>query len=70
MFKDNISFGVEHFSYIYKEEDEVNVAKVVKITSFFPSFVDDLGNKNLLENFPKKSNRLYSIISRRTRAPT
>jgi hypothetical protein len=44
---------VEHVGYIYKDEDRVNISKVMNMTPYFPIFVDDLGNEIMIEEITK-----------------
>eukprot|EP01018_Ginkgo_biloba_P002192 Gb_33330 [translate_table: standard] len=39
--------GVDHFKVLYKEENKTTIAEVVKMSSFFPSFVGEEDNVSL-----------------------
>eukprot|EP01018_Ginkgo_biloba_P034237 Gb_24170 [translate_table: standard] len=52
-FEDLAMAGVEHFRGIYKEERRSKIAKVLKLTSFFPSFVSEEDNRRMMEEFSK-----------------
>jgi hypothetical protein len=47
--KNLVQVGVHHFANIYKEPKVANIAKVVKVCSFFPCLVSDEGNEALFE---------------------
>lgn len=34
-----VDLGIRHFQNIYKEHNRVNIAQILKMASFFPSFV-------------------------------
>ena len=44
-----LSLGWNLFEGIYKEEGTINIEKVINITSFFQSFVEEKDNERLLE---------------------
>jgi len=37
-FRDLAEYGVNYFSSLYKEDDKAYVAKMARMTSYFPSF--------------------------------
>jgi hypothetical protein len=46
--------GVTHFEDIYKEGDKTNIPKVVKMTSFFPRFMEDEDTEKLMDPITKE----------------
>ena len=40
-FEDKTKADIDHFKEIYKAESRISIAEAVKMTSFFPSFVND-----------------------------
>lgn len=48
-FDDIAHLGVDYFSNIYEEGWKVTLVRVVNITTFFPNFVSENDNENLLE---------------------
>jgi hypothetical protein len=40
-FKELAYMGVSHFKNLYKDPNRINIAEIVKITSLFPSFVEE-----------------------------
>jgi len=53
-FKDIFHLGVGHFQKIHKEEKEVTIVEVVRMSNYFPSFVIDVKNQALLEEIVKR----------------
>jgi hypothetical protein len=53
-FKDIFRLGVGHFQEIHKEEKEVTIVEVVRMSNYFPSFVIDAKNQALLEEIVKR----------------
>jgi len=45
---------IEHFGQFYKEDDPVNIIEIVKMTSYFPSFVDEPGSERFVEEISKE----------------
>lgn len=52
-FEDLVRVTIDHFVNIYKEEERVSIVVVVKMTSFFPSFVNQDENVSLMEKVLK-----------------
>ena len=44
---------MDYFEGIYKEDSRASISKVVRMTSFFPSFVEEEDNERLLEKVSK-----------------
>jgi hypothetical protein len=59
-FKDIAHLGVCHFQNIYKEEKQLTIVEVVRMTSLFPSFVNEEENHMLLKEITK--DELYLVI--------
>eukprot|EP01018_Ginkgo_biloba_P022058 Gb_03022 [translate_table: standard] len=53
-FEDLARAGVSHFGKIFKAEERVSIAEVVRLTSFFPSFVNEAENLSLLKEVSKE----------------
>ena len=52
-FEDLVRVTIDHFVNISKEEERVSIVVVVKMTSFFPSFVNQDENVSLMEKVLK-----------------
>lgn len=52
-FEDLVRVTIDHFVNIYKEEERVSIVVVVKMTSFFPSLVNQDENVSLMEKVLK-----------------
>jgi hypothetical protein len=52
-FKDIARACVNHFSGLFKEENGVIIAKLVKMATFFPKFVFEDDNVSLMEEVSK-----------------
>jgi hypothetical protein len=50
-----VELGVDQFGQILKEDGRVNITKVVKMSSLLPSFIDEIRNEGLVEEFKNKS---------------
>jgi hypothetical protein len=53
-FEDIARDGVDHFGNVYKEEYRVSIAEVVRMISFFPSFVNEVENSSLMMEVSKE----------------
>jgi len=53
-FNDIAALGVSHFERLYKEQDKDNIVEIVKMTSYFPSHVDEEVNQNLMAKVTNK----------------
>jgi hypothetical protein len=53
-FKDIVELGIAYFKDIYKEGDKINIVEVFRITSFFPIFVEEEFNENLMVPITKE----------------
>jgi len=53
-FKEIADMGVAHFKGLYKEPKRVNIAEILKITSYFPSFVGEEENDIMIEEVTKE----------------
>jgi hypothetical protein len=45
--------GRNHFQTLFKALERVNIADIVRMTLFFPSFVDEEGNRDLFSKVTK-----------------
>jgi len=52
--------GLEHFVDVYKEESTTTIVEVVKMATFFPSFVNEEENESLLEEVSK--DELHEVL--------
>ena len=52
-FEDLVRVTIDHFVNISKEEERVSIVVVVKMTSFFPSLVNQDENVSLMEKVLK-----------------
>lgn len=52
-FEDLVRVTIDHFVNIYKQEERVSIVVVVKMTSFFPSLVNQDENVSLMEKVLK-----------------
>jgi hypothetical protein len=50
----SLIFSFNHFNEIFKENERVTIAEVVRMTTFFPSFVFEDDNISLMEFMSKK----------------
>jgi hypothetical protein len=57
--------GVTHFQSIYKEPNRQNIAEILKISSFYPSFVIEEENQLQMEIVSKEE---LKSLSKRTKA--
>jgi hypothetical protein len=48
-FKDIVQEGVNYFGSIYKADRRETIAEVLRMFTFFPSFVNPKDNQNLME---------------------
>jgi hypothetical protein len=48
-FEDLGKLELEHFGDVCKEDSKATIVQVVKMTTFFPSFVNDMSNESLME---------------------
>jgi len=53
---------ISHFKGLIKEHDRVNVVEIVKITSFFSSFVGEEANKILVEEVSKEELKVVLVL--------
>ena len=60
IFDDIAKQSVEHFENIFKEEGTASIAKEVKMTSIFPSFVTEDVNQSLMEEASK--DKLHTVL--------
>ena len=54
-FKEIVSMGVKNFRNIYKNFKEVNIAKNVKVATYFPQLVIKEKDKDYLKSFLRKN---------------
>lgn len=47
-FEDLASLGICHFKALFKAPTKVSIAEVIRVAQFFPSFVDEEGNKAIM----------------------
>jgi hypothetical protein len=53
IFKDITKEGMEHFSGIFKEDIRATISKVIKMETFFPSFVSEEDNDKMMKEVTK-----------------
>lgn len=63
--------GIRHFERLYQEPERANLAKILKVISFFPRMVNEEDNEVLFSPITKEelNNVLYSFKKERSMSP-
>lgn len=57
-FKDLSSLGVKHFKTLFKAPTKVSLAEVIRVAQFFPRYIEEEGNDNIMESVSKDDARI------------
>eukprot|EP01018_Ginkgo_biloba_P038193 Gb_37994 [translate_table: standard] len=70
-FEDLARAGMSHFGKIFKAEDRASIAKVVRMTSYFPSFINEVENLSLAKEVTKEELQavLFSLQKEKSPGP-
>ena len=68
-FEDLGKLELEHFGDVYKEDRKATIVEVVKMTTFFPSFVNDMSNESLMEEVAKEDLRVVLHSFQKHKSP-
>jgi len=68
-FEDLGKLELEHFGDVYKEDSKATFVQVVKMTTFFPSFVNDMSNESLMEVVAKEDLQVVLHSFQKNRSP-
>jgi hypothetical protein len=64
-----VEMRVSHFQSLYKELVRENIAEILKLTSFFPSFVSDEANALLIEEVTKEEMKVVQTSMQKDKSP-
>jgi len=53
-FDDLASLGVNYFKNLFKAPEEVSIVEVIRVTQFFPRFIEEEGNDSIMEPVSKE----------------
>ena len=53
-FEDLSSLGVNHFKSLFKAPAEASIAEAMRVAQFFPLYIDEEGNNNIMEPVTKE----------------
>eukprot|EP01018_Ginkgo_biloba_P028285 Gb_00400 [translate_table: standard] len=68
-FPDLAPMGVNHFKSIYKELERANIAEILKLTSFFPSFLSEEDNELMMEEVSKEELKTVIASFKKDKSP-
>jgi hypothetical protein len=68
-FPDITEAGMRNFKNLFKEPDEANIGKVMKIVSLFPKHIDDQMNKDLDEEVTKEELKAVLNSFKKVKSP-